>query len=245
MYSHNYKNEINDVNNSQRFQPIHTDWFHQTRQPVVPSLFEQSITTTTTTRLNKEFNSKIDEMTTTHLEKSPMRRVNIVSGPQSAFARLFPDRYRQEQEEELRQKQRSKSSDDRRYNFDQITNRRIINKNHDDDDEEVRTYPRVSFYDRENNDYLSDPTGLKSQAKSESHLKDRHNDESLARMPLNYDPEPEIIYRDNPNKVVYVQKVGVRYLKPPTPPPSGPIVIREIRSTPPQELPPFIVTTTP
>ncbi|CAF5189969.1 unnamed protein product, partial [Rotaria sp. Silwood1] len=69
--------------------------------------------------------------------------------------------------------------------------------------------------------------------------------ENITHIPLNYDPDPEIIYRDNPNKLVYVQKIGVRYLKPPTPPPPEPIIVREVQSTPPQEPPPLVVSTTP
>jgi len=129
-------------------------------------------------------------------------------------------------EEELRRKQRSKSSSDNHqcYNFD----RSKIN-----DDEKTR---RISFYDQ----YLSNEIDTNTQTKS-----DPYPHEVTANIPLNYDPDPEIIYRDNPNKLVYVQKVGVRYLKPPTPPPPGPIIIRERQSTPLQELPPMIISTTP
>jgi len=224
LSSNNYRNEIIDDNN-QRFRRIPIDWFHEKQTSVKPTLYEQTVTTTTTTTINKETNSKIDEMTTIHLEKSPMRRVNIVTGPQSAFARLFPDKYRQEQEELLR-KQRSKSLDNRPYKFDRITT----------SDNDERKSRRVSFYDQ----VLSDQNRLNTSTKYDSYLQ-----EDITRMPLNYDPNPEIIYRDNPNKLVYVQKVGVRYLKPPTPPPPGPIIIRERQSTPLQELPPMIISTTP
>ncbi|CAF0801404.1 unnamed protein product [Didymodactylos carnosus] len=60
--------------------------------------------------------------------------------------------------------------------------------------------------------------------------------------PLNFDPDPEIVYKDNPERIVYVQKVGVKYLQPPTPPPPGPLIIKEVRSPPPPEIPPLIVT---
>ncbi|CAF3986454.1 unnamed protein product, partial [Rotaria sp. Silwood1] len=130
MNSNNYKNEIIDDSDNQRFRRIRTEWFHKTQQPSVPNLYEQTITTTTTTTINKELNSTTDEMTTTHLEKSPIRRVNLVTGPQSAYARLFPDKYRQEQEE-LARRQRSKSSDDQRYDFDRVKYQRIPCNNND------------------------------------------------------------------------------------------------------------------
>jgi hypothetical protein len=213
MNNNSYKNEIIDDEDSQLYRRIHPDWYKQTVQPSVPKLYEQDITTITTKTINKELNSVTDEMTTTRLEKSPVRRVNLVCGPRSAFARLFPDKYRQQQ--------RSKSSDSPRYNFDYARNPRIPS-----DDEDVSRSRQISFY---------------NQQKKNPYLSDQH----LSRIPLNYDPNPEIIYRDNPNKVVYVQKIGVRYLKPPTPPPPEPIIIREIQSPPPREPPPLVISTTP
>jgi hypothetical protein len=191
---------------TQRFRPIPSDRFEKTVKPSVPELYEQEVTEVTTTTVNKEANTVMDEMTTTRLEKGPLRRC---CGPRSAFARLFPHKYRQEQ--------RSKSTEDRRYNFDRNEDLRIPS-------DDARR--RVSYYNQLNsNRYLSD--------------------QNLSQIPLNYDPNPEIIYRDNPNKVVYTQKVGVRYLKPPTPPPPEPIIIREIQATPPQEPPPLVISTTP
>ena len=233
---HNYQTEITDggVVDTQRSRRLR------------PELFEQTTTTTTTTTINKECNSKVNEMTTTQLEKGPMTRINLAGGPRSAFARLFPARYRQEQEE-LERKQRSKSSDDHRYNFD----RDNLRTHYQDDAQETARKPhRVTFGEQELSEW-------KSRTKSEPQIHDTthhyHNvsasnetrNDSVSRIPLNYDPSPEIIYRDNPDKVVYVQKVGVRYLKPPTPPPPGPLVIREIQATPPQEPPPLVVSTTP
>lgn len=213
MTSSIYKNEIIDDNHNQHFYRLPEDWYEKTE----PTLYEQDLTTTTTTVINKEVNTTTDEMTTTHLEKSPLRRVNVISGPQSAYARLFPDKYRREQEE-LARRQRSKSIESRRYNFDR----------NNDDNEPRETSHRVSFYDEYD------------RANSNSYL---HED--VSRIPLNYDPNPDIIYRDNPNKLVYVQKVGVRYLKPPTPPPPEPIIIRERHATPPRNPPPLIISATP
>ena len=239
MNSHNYKNEIIDDNDEQRFRRISPNWYNKTKKLGKPSLYEQTLTTTTTTTINKETNTKTDEMTTTQLEKSPMRRVNLVTGPQSAFARLFPNKYRQEQEEYTRQHQRSKSSssaaaDNQRYNFDRYKS------NDDDDYGTVRKSRRVILYDGENDEYLSNQTDFNNRAKFKQSYQ-----EDISRIPLNYDPDPEIVYRDNPNKITYVQKVGVRYLKPPTPPPSEPIIIRERHATPPQEPPPMVISTTP
>lgn len=186
----------------------------------LPELYEQTVTTTMTTTVNKEVNATVDETTTTELEKGPLRRVTLINGPNSAFARLFPERYREEQEEFRRQQRSKSSSDDTRYNFDRI-------------EPSPRSH-RVTFADEQQ------WRDIDGRTRSEPHL-----NENLAQHVLNHDPEPEVIYRDNPEKLVYVQKVGVRYLKPPTPPPPGPLVIREVQPTPPVELPPLIVGTTP
>lgn len=216
----------------ERFRRIRNDWFHKTQQPAVPDLYEQTVTTTTTTTINKEANATTDELMTTRLEKSPIRRVNLVTGPQSAYARLFPDRYRQEQEEFVR-RHRSKSTEDHRYNFDRTGS-------NDNCRDLVLNSRRVSFYDQPSSGTVSPCFTLNTRTKSFPCL----NDKSI-QLPFNYDPNPEIIYQDNPDELVYVQKVGVRYLEPPTPPPPEPIIIREVQPSPPQELPPLILSTTP
>ena len=212
------------------------------QQQSTPDIFEQMVTTTTTTTINKEVNSKVDEMTTTHLEKSPIRRVNLVTGPNSAFARLFPERYRQEQEQSQRH-QRSKSSDhDQRYNFDRTIHTDQSMSNLDDENQSIRRSNRVTFDDQQE---LIVPERTKSESYLNESIDRFSSHENRQHIPLNYDAEPEIIYRDNPEKLVYIQKVGVRYLKPPTPSPPGPLIIREVQGTPPEEPPPLIVTSSP
>lgn len=188
--------------------------------------------------LHKEEYKNINDMTTTNWDRTPIRRNNFVSGPQSAFARLFPDKYRQQ--EELLNTQRSKSSDNRHLNINhRITIQHSETDDDVDDDENytVRKSRRVRFYPNDDDD---DDCCLKNRTKSEPHLNQIHLNNDI-----NYDPNPEIIYRDNPDDVTYTQRVGVRYLKPPTPPPPGPILIREMQSSPPAALPPLVVSTTP
>ncbi|CAF1090067.1 unnamed protein product [Rotaria sordida] len=59
--------------------------------------------------------------------------------------------------------------------------------------------------------------------------------------PINVDPNPELIVRPNTQRLTYKQDIAVRYLKPNTPPPPGPIIIREIRAPPPPAAPPMIL----
>ncbi|KAI0990584.1 hypothetical protein GJ496_010240 [Pomphorhynchus laevis] len=58
---------------------------------------------------------------------------------------------------------------------------------------------------------------------------------------LNKDATPEVIVKHPDKPIKYQQDIGVRYLKPPTPPPSGNIVIREVRPPPVPEAPPLYV----
>ena len=59
--------------------------------------------------------------------------------------------------------------------------------------------------------------------------------------PLNEDLTPEHIRRANPDRIQYRQDVAIRYLQPPTPPPSGPVIIREIRAPQLAEAPPLVI----
>jgi hypothetical protein len=216
MKSNIQKNEDDD--DSQRFQPLKTQQ---------PSLHEEII--------NKEEYTDMDDMTTTW-EKSPIRRVNVISGPQSAFARLFPEKYRQQ--EEFIHTQRSRSIDNQYSNSDRTTIQHTTSDDDEDDDDDddrqrIRKSRRVRFHTNEDE-------SLKTRTKSEPYL-----NQIPCNNDLNYDPNPEIMYHDNPDDIIYTQKVGVRYLKPPTPPPPGPIVIREIQPSPPNNPPPLVVSTTP
>ncbi|CAF1221134.1 unnamed protein product [Adineta steineri] len=55
------------------------------------------------------------------------------------------------------------------------------------------------------------------------------------------DPNTDIITKPNPDKVVYKQKITVRYLVPPTPPVPGPLIIREILPPRPPSPSPLII----
>lgn len=220
MHSHMNRNENDDL--SERFHIL------KTRQS--PAFYEETIT-----KVNMEEHIDLDDMGRTTWERTPVRRVNVISGPQSAFARLFPDRYRQEEEEkEFRNKQRSKSSEHRHANLDRMPAQYTISDDEDDEhQDQIRRSRRVRFFNEKDDSF-------QTRTKSEPYLHQMYSNNDL-----HYDPDPEIIYRDNPDDVTYTRKVGVRYLKPPTPPPPGPILIREVQSTPPNNPPPLVVSTTP
>lgn len=64
--------------------------------------------------------------------------------------------------------------------------------------------------------------------------------EKYNNVPLNEDPDPIIIKKENNEQVVYKQNVFIRWLQPPTPPPPAPIIIREVQE-PQEQLPPLVI----
>ncbi|CAF0726527.1 unnamed protein product [Didymodactylos carnosus] len=66
----------------------------------------------------------------------------------------------------------------------------------------------------------------------------------LNQYKINYDPNPIVIKKQIPiEQPTYKQQIIVRYLRPPTPPPPGPLVIKEVRPPQPAPAPPLIIRT--
>ena len=63
----------------------------------------------------------------------------------------------------------------------------------------------------------------------------------LSEYPLNYDTTPEIIYKKPLQPIEYVQELAVRYLRPPTPPAPGEIIIRQEGNTLAPPAPPLVI----
>lgn len=45
---------------------------------------------------------------------------------------------------------------------------------------------------------------------------------------INQDAQPEVITKRSNQQLVYQQEVAIRYLRPPTPPPPGEIIIQQV-----------------
>lgn len=58
---------------------------------------------------------------------------------------------------------------------------------------------------------------------------------------INFDPNPQIIKKHANDAVTYKQEVAVRYLRPPTPPPPGPLIIKEVRNPALPAAPPIVI----
>ncbi|CAF3390619.1 unnamed protein product [Rotaria socialis] len=58
---------------------------------------------------------------------------------------------------------------------------------------------------------------------------------------INFDPNPQIIRKQANDAVTYKQEVAVRYLRPPTPPPPGPLIIKEVRNPALPPAPPIVI----
>jgi len=58
---------------------------------------------------------------------------------------------------------------------------------------------------------------------------------------INEDSNPEIIRKRTEQQLVYEQEVAIRYLRPPTPPPPGEIVIKQEKNIPTPPAPPLVI----
>lgn len=76
---------------------------------------------------------------------------------------------------------------------------------------------------------------------SVNHQYHRTASTDMHQYPINEDPTPEHVRRGNNDRITYRQDVAIRYLQPPTPPPPGPVIVREIRAPQAPEAPPLII----
>jgi hypothetical protein len=63
----------------------------------------------------------------------------------------------------------------------------------------------------------------------------------IAQYLINEDSNPEIIRKKTEQQLVYEQEVAIRYLRPPTPPPPGEIVIKQEKNIPTPPAPPLVI----
>ncbi|CAF0711904.1 unnamed protein product [Brachionus calyciflorus] len=63
----------------------------------------------------------------------------------------------------------------------------------------------------------------------------------LSEYKINDDPDPEIIHKKANQSIVYNQEVAIRYLRPPTPPPPGPILIQQEANLSLPPAPPLVI----
>jgi hypothetical protein len=67
----------------------------------------------------------------------------------------------------------------------------------------------------------------------------------IAQYAINEDLNPEVILKKTQQHLVYEQEVAVRYLRPPTPPPPGEIVIKQESNIPTPPAPPLVIRQVP
>lgn len=115
---------------------------------------------------------------------------------------------------------------------------------------EHRTSPVVFnddvFYSTQNSQNLQLVSQATGQCNTNNNITDYASSSSstvnaIEQYPLNQDSNPEHIHRHNNDRITYRQDVAIRYLQPPTPPPPGPVIIREIRAPQPPEAPPLVI----
>ncbi|CAF5182419.1 unnamed protein product, partial [Rotaria magnacalcarata] len=110
--------------------------------------------------------------------------------------------------------------------------------------ENVQTESSIEHLNCEYDNYvLNNPSiDLKEpyQQSSSDNMTDQFVNQTISTS-LNQDSDVEYIQRPNNNRITYQQDIAIRYLQPPTPPPSGPLIIREIHAPRPPERPPLII----
>jgi Ca2+-binding EF-hand superfamily protein len=63
----------------------------------------------------------------------------------------------------------------------------------------------------------------------------------ISQYEINQDTNPEVICKRSQQKIVYTQEIASRYLKPPTPPPPGEIIITQEANKPTPPAPPIVI----
>lgn len=143
-------------------------------------------------------------------KSSPIQPYHLRSGPQSAFARLFPEQYRREQE--TIRKQRSSSNEHLHAELPSIVSHCFS------DDEDLtncngkRKRSRVTFSTMVKEKY----TVL---AKSEPHLAETPKQKTDYYEPFSSYPDieylrPKLIYQAGPYRLLCIPRVDARYLRP-------------------------------
>jgi hypothetical protein len=63
----------------------------------------------------------------------------------------------------------------------------------------------------------------------------------LKEYPINNDSEPEVIKKRTDQTIIYEHEVAIRYLRPPTPPPPGELIIKQEKAVRPPPAPPVVI----
>ena len=95
------------------------------------------------------------------------------------------------------------------------------------------------------NKFEQDLTKTKEKATNDEINANKKEIENWSKYPINDDPNPEIIRRPTEQQVIYNQEVAIRYLRPPTPPAPGEIIIRQVSNHSIPPAPPLIIRQNP
>ena len=63
----------------------------------------------------------------------------------------------------------------------------------------------------------------------------------ISQYQINEDQNPQVIRKQTDQQLIYEQEVAIRYLRPPTPPPPGEILIRQEKNIPTPPAPPLVI----
>ncbi|RNA40876.1 hypothetical protein BpHYR1_033626 [Brachionus plicatilis] len=155
--------------------------------------------------------------------------------------------------------------------FDKITpldNSRVETPSHSFSNSYLMKNNKTSSYDSIGirNEYLSQMEASLLRASEPIQLNERHDievrgergiwanrdevlkwkgDIPISEYSINEDPQPKIIHKKNHQKIEYIQELAIRYLKPPSVPPPGDIIINQLPNEVSSPAPPIIIRQTP
>ncbi|CAF2506945.1 unnamed protein product [Rotaria sp. Silwood2] len=104
----------------------------------------------------------------------------------------------------------------------------ILKKPNSQNNGNSQTKPRVTIREQYPTNEFNQVVSAQQVSDEDKRILAEYQQIMQTRPDLNNDPNPQMITKPNSDQITYQQNVSVRYLVPPTPPPPGPLIIREI-----------------
>ena len=105
----------------------------------------------------------------------------------------------------------------------------------------LRSKEPIMITDNEYDHEEIEVSGQRGMWLNKSEAKAWRGDVPLSNYSINVDANPEIITKHSNQKIEYVQEMAVRYLRPPTPPTPGEIIIKQEKNVLTPPAPPLII----
>ncbi|CAF0833651.1 unnamed protein product [Rotaria sp. Silwood1] len=104
----------------------------------------------------------------------------------------------------------------------------ILKKSNNNNNGNSQTKPRVTIREQYPTNEFNQVVSSQQTNQDDQRILSEYQQLIQNYPDLNNDPNPQMIRKPNSDEITYQQNVSVRYLVPPTPPPPGPLIIREV-----------------